>query len=214
VRLAGFRDRGAGRGLRLLRGAREVGATDGDLLDLGVGIRLGACRTGGRDCVWGLRQAAAQAALRLYPAAGPRRRGHGGCRLQRRGLWGRDGGPLRRARLAASFGRPGRGGPSPRGRGSRLPHPRALRSCRQHRRLPQRGVLSPGARALEVGMGARARREIPLADGGHRPVRHHASRRASRPRADSSPSTPIGRKCFQASTRARRTTLTPGARNS
>ena len=79
---------------------------------------------------------------------------------------------------------------------------------------PTRCSISRSASSRSGGMGARARREIPLADGGHRPVRHHASRRASRPRAGSSPSTATGRMCFQASTCARRTTLTPGARNS
>ena len=69
VRLAGFRDRGAGRGLRLLRGAPGGSATDGDLLDLGVGIRLRAGCGGGRDCVWGLRQPPRKLPY-AYPSSG------------------------------------------------------------------------------------------------------------------------------------------------
>lgn len=76
ARPAGLRDRGAWRQLRLLRGSEELSAADGDLFDL-AGIRLRAWRGSRSDRLRGLRQAAPQAALPLYPAAGSRRCGHG-----------------------------------------------------------------------------------------------------------------------------------------
>jgi hypothetical protein len=75
--LPGFEIVALGESCAPLRGSEELSAADGDLFDLGAGIRLRPWRGGRSDRLRRLPQAACRLPLRSYAAAGSRRCGHG-----------------------------------------------------------------------------------------------------------------------------------------
>ena len=194
VRLAGFRDRGAGRALRSLRGcSREVDATDGDLLDLGVEHGRATCRT----LAWGastfgdydkpprkLPYAYESCCWALAVVA------HGGCfGYTCCGLWRARGWRTASACAAGGLLRPSwpRRTFALRMWVTSSSPTRALRSCRQTPTPSPTRCSTSRMSELEVGMGARAVdakfRWYWMACR-NRPVRHHASSllERSRPR--------------------------------
>ena len=85
---------------------------------------------------------------------------------------------VRRRELASAGDRAGRNRGAARRSLDRVPDPRAFRSHGEHRRVSQRDVLHPGARAVEVGVVDVARAPLSLADAGDRSGRHHAPGRS------------------------------------